>query len=88
MPQGNTPQAVEKYKLSKEQMEFAKNMRKISKIQKVLAQGIQYKATQLQTMQQMATGIDLQVKQMLSSAPNELDELVGQPDAINLAINY
>lgn len=88
MPNPNQPKPVEKYKLSKEQMQFAQSMKRIQEVQKMLTQGIQYKASELQQMQQMASGIDLQVKQMLSSAPNELDELVNQPDAIDLSINY
>lgn len=88
MPMPDKAQPIEKYKLSPEQIEFAKSMKRIKEIQQVLAKGIQYKASELQTMQQMASGIDLQVKQMLSSAPKEVDELVGQPDAMDLAINY
>ena len=82
------PTKVEKYKLSPEQLDFAKKFKQIGKLKQVLEQGIQYKASELEQLQRLATGMDMRIAQILKQAPTELDEVSEQIDPSQLVINY
>ena len=85
MPDSARP--VEKYRLTKEQIDFVKNMKKLHKIRNVLKMGIQYESSRLSGLQRMAEGVDLRAKEMLSQMPNAPDQLVQQPE-IDPRIQY
>ena len=82
------PDQVEGYKLSPQQKDFAKKYKQINNIKKVLAVGIQYKATELKRLQLMANGVDMQINEMLQNAPTTLRQTTEQPSEDALVINY
>jgi hypothetical protein len=82
------PAPVEKYKLTKEQQQYTKQYKQVQKVRKAIAQGIQYKMSELRQLQQVAQGYDQKIAEFLQMAPTDGQGEVKQPDAANLVINY
>lgn len=79
---------VEKYKLTPEQVAFSKKFKQVKNLSNVLRQGIMYKASEMQQLQQLSEGVDLRIQNLLQQAPTDFSELAEQPSTEQLVINW
>ena len=81
---------VEKYKISKEMLEFSKNFKKVQQLSAILQQGLAIQLGEADRIRQMLHETNAVREQMLNQAPkNPTHEVEGQEiDVKNLYINY